>query len=373
MVVGTTGWCTGALDYSPLLPPALRLPAALLFPLATAAAFWLLRPRRLALGGFSLAAGAVIAGWLAIPASNDRSWQPEVAVAPTATVEGDRVTIHGVRNFHYRSETDFDPHWEDRSYDLRELDSLDVIASYWSGPAIAHILLSFGFGGRDYVAISIETRKERGEVYSTLGGFFKLYELVYVVADERDLIGVRTTYRQPPEDVYLYRVHVPPERIRRLFLDYLRGMNELAAHPRFYNTLTTNCTTGALFHTRVNPGHPPLSWKVLLSGHLPEYLYELGGLDRSLPFPELQRRAWVDERARAADDSPDFSRLIRAQPPAAETSGGDASSSSGTAFQLSSGSKRVMADASFAVSGPRSFWYTTPSWFTRKLITPDEP
>jgi len=315
-VFGTTAWCAGALEYSPLLPPALRSPAAVLFLVATAASFLLLPRRRRTLAGFAIVAGALIAAFLAIPASNDRDWQPEVAVAPHATVDGDRVTIHGVRNFHYRSETDFDPHWEDRSYDLRELDSLDVVASYWSGPHIAHILLSFGFGGKDYVAISIETRKERGEVYSTLGGFFKLYELVYVVADERDLIGVRTTYRQPPEDVYLYRVLVPRERIRRLFLDYLRGMNDLAEHPRFYNTLTTNCTTGALFHTRVNPGSPRLSWKVLLSGHLPEYLYELGGLDPSLPFPELQRRSWVDERARAADDAPDFSQRIRAEPPA---------------------------------------------------------
>lgn len=318
-VAGTTAWCTGALEYSTLLPSSLRSPAALLFPVATAASFLLVRRRRRALAGFAIAAGAVIAAWLAIPASNDRDWQPEVAVAPHATLDGDRVTIHGVRNFRYRSETDFDPHWEDRSYDLRELDSLDVVASYWSGPHIAHILLSFGFGGKDYVAISIETRKERGEVYSTLGGFFKLYELVYVVADERDLIGVRTTYRQPPEDVYVYRVGVPRERIRRLFLDYLRGMNDLADHPRFYNTLTTNCTTGALFHTRVNPGSPPLTWKVFLSGHVPEYLYELGGLDRSMPFPELQRRSWVDERARAAGDAPDFSRRIREAIPLAAT------------------------------------------------------
>ena len=280
-VAGTTAWCTGALEYSTLLPSSLRSPAALLFPVATAASFLLVRRRRRALAGFAIAAGAVIAAWLAIPASNDRDWQPEVAVAPHATLDGDRVTIHGVRNFRYRSETDFDPHWEDRSYDLRELDSLDVVASYWSGPHIAHILLSFGFGGKDYVAISIETRKERGEVYSTLGGFFKLYELVYVVADERDLIGVRTTYRQPPEDVYVYRVGVPRERIRRLFLDYLRGMNDLADHPRFYNTLTANCTNVlAYIVNRRAPRTLPrdLSW--YLPGYSDEYLMRQGFIAR---------------------------------------------------------------------------------------------
>ena len=132
--------------------------------------------------------------------------------------------------------------------------------------------------------MSIETRKEQGEAYSTVAGFFKQYELVYIVADERDVIGVRTTYRQPQEDVYVYRLHGPRENLRRVFLDYLRGMNELRARPQFYNSVTTNCTTGVLLHARVNPGSPPWSWKILLSGYFPEYAYELGRLDTSRPF-----------------------------------------------------------------------------------------
>jgi hypothetical protein len=161
------------------------------------------------------------------------------------------------------------------------------------------------------VAFSIETRKERGEGYSTLAGFFRQYELVYVVADERDVIGVRTTYRQPPEDVYLYRLRTPVKNIRRIFLDYLKTINELRERPRFYNTLTTNCTTNILMHSRVNPESPPLSWKVLLSGYVPDYLYELGRLDRSRPFSELQRLSLVNGRAHAADRDPAFSQLIR--------------------------------------------------------------
>lgn len=232
-------------------------------------------------------------------------------MTPYATMKGDIVTIHNVRNFNYRTETDFDPRWENRTYSLNDLDSADLIAVYWAGKAIAHIMISFGFRGKDYVAFSIETRKERGESYSTLAGFFRQYELFYVVADERDVIRVRTTYRQPQEDVYLYRLHTPLSNIRRVFLDYLKTINELSVRPRFYNTLTTNCTTNILMHSQVNPEAPPLSWKVLLSGYVPDYLYELGRLDATRPFPELERLSLVNERAHAADRDAAFSQRIR--------------------------------------------------------------
>jgi hypothetical protein len=189
------------------------------------------------------------------------------------------------------------------------------------GPAIAHVFVSFGFGD-DHVAVSVEARREEGEGYSSIQGFFKRFELIYVVGDERDLIRVRTNYRRdPPEDVYLYRVRAPVENIRRLFLEYVRAINELAERPRFYDTLTTNCTTTVALHTRVNPGHLPLSWKVLLSGHAAEYVYEEGRLDTSLPFAELQRRSRVNDAARAADQAPDFSRRIRAGLPGPRAAG----------------------------------------------------
>jgi hypothetical protein len=277
----------------------------------TVLAFLLLPRRRRTLVGFAVLFALLVVAWRQIPASNDRDWQPEVAVAPWATIDGDRVTIHGVRNFDYRTETDFVPRWEDRTYDLRTLDSVDLVAVYWGSPAIAHIMLSFGFAGRDHLAVSIETRKERGESYSTLAGFFRQYELVYIVADERDVIGVRTTYREPPEDVYVYRVRGPLANARRVFLDYVKSMNELRARPQHYNTLTTNCTTGVLLHSRVNPESPPFSWKILLSGYVPEYLYGLGRLDRSRPFPELQRISRVNDRANAAGRDPAFSQRIR--------------------------------------------------------------
>jgi hypothetical protein len=311
MVAGMTLWSAGAIYYSPLATAALRSGLAGAFVLTVALAFLLIAKRRRTLIVFLLVFALLVGLYFQIPASNNRDWQPDVAVTPHAIANGDLVTIHNIRNFEYRAETDFTPRWETRTYDLRKLDSVDLIAVYWAGKAIAHIMVSFGFEGKDYVSMSIETRKEKGESYSTLGGFFRQYELVYVVADERDLIGVRTTYRRPQEDVYIYRVNAPIENIRRVFLDYIKTMNELRERPAFYNTLTTNCTTAALLHTRMNPQSPPMSWKILLSGYVPEYLYELGRIDTTRSFAELEKLSRVNERAHAADKDATFSQRIR--------------------------------------------------------------
>ena len=273
-----TAWGALAIYYSNLPGNGLRTILAALFALfGVALLVWYLfsakrtRPCIVFLAAFLL----LVAWWSTIPPSQDRDWAPEYAKLVHATINGDLVTIHNIRNFDYRTETDFTPRYYDKTFDLRQLDSVDVIATYWMGDAIAHVFLSFGFSGKDFLAISIETRRERGESYSTIAGFFKQYELFYVVADERDLIRLRTNYRKdPPEDVYLYRSRAPADNARRLFLDYIREINALAEKPEFYNALTTNCTTSILTHTRVNQGNLPLSWKVLLSGYVPLYLYE---------------------------------------------------------------------------------------------------
>ena len=311
VVALAAGWASLAIWYSDLSPPRLRTTLAIGFVAATLLAFAVFPRRRRTLAAFVVAFLVVLGWWSRIAPSNDRDWQPDVARLASADIDGDRVVLHDIRNFAYRTETDYTPRWYDATFALADLRSADLIAVYWMGDAIAHIMVSFGFTGDRYVAVSIETRKERGESYSTLAGFFKQYELVYVVADERDVIRLRTDYRQPREQVYVYRAQVPRENVRRLFLDYLREINELRDHPAFYNTLTTNCTTAALVHTRVNPGSLPLSWKVLLSGYTPQYAYEHDRLDTSLPFEELRRRSLVNQRAVAADDAPDFSRRIR--------------------------------------------------------------
>jgi hypothetical protein len=311
IVTAISIWTVGALYYSPILGQEWRAIAAVTYAvIVITSLLFLARSRRaflLPVIGFAL----VLALFFRVPASNDRDWETEVAQLPYATINGDIITIHNIRNFEYRTESDFDPRWETRTYDLSKLDSADIIAVYWAGKAIAHVMVSFGFEGKDYLAVSIETRKEKGENYSTLAGFFRQYELYYVVADERDVVRLRTTYRQPQEDVYIYRVKGSLRNLRRVFLDYIKSLNDLHERPSYYNTLTTNCTTSILFHTRMNPESPPMSWKVLLSGYVPDYLYELGRLDTARPFAELEKFSLVNARAHAADRDPAFSQLIR--------------------------------------------------------------
>ncbi|MBW1671406.1 MAG: DUF4105 domain-containing protein [Deltaproteobacteria bacterium] len=269
---------------------------------------WRLR----ALLGAAVLFSAFLLWYQSIKPSNERDWQPDVAVLPYATIAGDQVTIHNIRNCDYRTQQDFDVAYYDKTFDLSKFQSVDLFAVYWMGPNIAHTLLSFGFDGGDYVAISIETRKEKGEAYSSIKGFFRQYELYYVVADERDVVRLRTNYRHdPPEEVHLYRLQASIDDARRVFLQYLQKINALKERPEFYNTLTTNCTTAIWMNAKVNADRVPMSWKILLSGRAPEYLYEQGRIDTSLPFPELQRLSLVNQRAQASDNAKDFSRRIR--------------------------------------------------------------
>lgn len=265
------------------------------------------RTAALALAGLAV---PVLGWWLSLSPSNDRAWQPDVARVGWAEIDGDRVTFHNFRNFHYRSATDFDARWEQRTVSLRDLEAVDLIAVHWGSDAIAHTMVSFVFAGQP-VTFSIEIRKEEGEAFSALAGFFRRYELIYVVGDERDLIHVRANVREPSEDVYLYRLRTPPENARRLFLDYVAKLNELAERPEFYNTATTNCTTNVLLHARAVNAALPTSWKVLLSGYFPEYAYERGALEDSMPFAELRELSRINERAKAAAGAPDFSQRIR--------------------------------------------------------------
>jgi len=313
--IASGAWGALALLYSSPLSETARIVLAAIFgivALVAAIALAVRRWRWRAAGAYWVAFFALLAWFFSLAPSNDRDWQADVATLPYATVAGDIVTMHNIRNFDYRSETDYTPAYYDKSFDVSNLTGVDIIAVYWMGPAVAHIFVSFEFAGSDHLAVSIETRKEKGEEYSTLKGFFRQYELYYVVADERDVIRLRTNYRKdPPEDVYVYRAQGPLENGRRLFLDYVRKINSLKEKAEFYNTLTTNCTTNIWMHTLVNVGHLPFSWKILASGYVPQYMYEASRLDNSVPFAELQKRALVNPRAHGADKAQDFSRRIR--------------------------------------------------------------
>jgi hypothetical protein len=308
---GVLGWMALAIyfDLAPGGSTWLRAGLALLIPVAAVIALLCVRRRWWVVVGIAAAFAGVLAAWLAIPPSNTRDWQPDVAMLPYAEVRGDRVTVHNVRNADYRSETDYTVRLEDRNLDLSRLRSLDVFLVYWGSPLIAHTIMSWGFEGDQYLAISIETRKEKGEQYSALRGFFRQYELFFVVADERDVVRLRTNYRG--EDVYVYRLDVPPADARLLLVKYLRAVNGLRARPQWYNALTENCTTAIRRIAGSDTRRSWWSWKLFLNGHLDELAYDIGAFDRSLPFSELKAKSRVNDRAKAADADPRFSVRIR--------------------------------------------------------------
>lgn len=302
-------WAAAALWIDGPLGPVPGSWAAGAFAATTLAAFAGLRPLRRGLAAFALLFTAVLVWWLSLSPSNERDWMPDVARLPRATFDGDLVTLHDVRDFHYRSETDFTERWEERTYDLSTIRGVDMFLSYWGSPWIAHTIASWEFEDGRHLAISIETRKERGETYSAVLGFFRQYELYYVIADERDVVGLRADHRG--EDVYLYRLTTRPETARAVLEDYLRAVNALVERPRWYNALTQNCTTNIRYHAQhVAPGNP-WDWRILVNGKLDALGYERGTVSTDLAFEELRRRSYVTPVARAADGAADFSAAIR--------------------------------------------------------------
>ena len=258
---------------------------------------------------FALAFGALLIWWQRIAPTNDRIWADDVAQMTTGTVDGNRVTLFNVRNFDWRSDTDYTQRWETRSYDLDQLSSVDMIMSYWTGPAIAHMLISFGFDDGNHVVFSVEIRREKHESFSEVGGFFKEFELSIIAADERDVIRVRTNVRG--EDDYLYRIRMPVPAMRSLFLAYVDEANGLVKAPRFYNTITVNCTTLVYHMMKRIVGRLPLDYRLLFSGYLPEYVYRVGGLDQHYSLSDLRAMGRITDRAKKADHSDSFSVDIR--------------------------------------------------------------
>ncbi len=308
LVLLVCAWTLGALWYDLPLPALPRKIAAIS---ATTLLLWLWFGRckhgRIAA---LTALAMILAWWFSLKPSNERPWIPEVAQVGWADIQGDVVTLHNVRNFEYRTATESTPRWETRTVHLSKLTGVDIALCYWGSPWMAHPLISFQFADAPPVCFSIETRKEVGESYSAIGGLYRQYELTYIVADERDVIRVRSNYRQG-EDVYLYEMTLTPVQARRRFLEYLETMNALRVRPRWYNAITTNCTT-SIRSQHDAQRRIPWDWRILLNGKGDELLYEIGALRTGgQPFAQLKAGAHINAAAREADQDPDFSQKIR--------------------------------------------------------------
>jgi hypothetical protein len=309
-------WAAGAITFSPYATQGARTTLALVFALAPLLVWLWLRRRRRPSGKLvrwmvALCSLVLLAWcWLLRP-SNERAWSTDQQRLPYAEVAGDRVIVHGVRNFVYRSTTDVDPAWEDRSYDLSRLRSVWFVEEPFSNFAgAAHTFLSFGFADGDYLAVSVEIRKEVGESFSPWKGLYRNYEIMYVFGDERDLVQLRTEQRK--DTVYLYPVKTTPPLLRAMFVDILARANALATQPEFYNSLTNTCTTNIAAHVnRIDPGLVPFSWHLLLPGYADERALQLGLLDFEGTIEAARERFRINERARGAAGSTDFSARIR--------------------------------------------------------------
>jgi len=314
-----TGWAVLMLHYSNLPWGWLRNVAAAGFVVFAAGVFVAAarmgRPRWHAALVFLVVWAGLVVWFRLIPPSQTREWQRDVARPPRAKIEGDKVTIENVRNFAYRSEKEFEERWETREYDLSKLDGHDLMFVYWGSPAIAHTMISFRFrdetkaGGFSFLPISIEVRKEQSESYSTVAGFFRQFELYYVISDERDVVGLRTNHRG--EDVYVMKTVSTGERSRKILLDYLAEANALAEEAKWYNALTDNCTNGIVYHVRGIGDRVPLTYELVFSGYSDRYVYRAGGFGHALSFEELKARARVNDAAKGRDGDEDFSSIIR--------------------------------------------------------------
>ena len=320
VVSGLALWCVVALSLD-VQVSWLRYPAAAAYAALFVAILFVVKRPWLRLARCLVCSLAVMMWWLSLKPSSKRNWQNDVSQTAWAEVHSSQVVIHNVRNCEYRAELDYTCRWETRSYDLTQLRGTDGYIVFWGSPWIAHTMVSFQFGDDDHVAFSIETRKTVGQNYSALLGFFRQYELTYIVADERDVVRLRTNYREGEhglgEDVYLYRLRWDTVRARARFLEYVDRVNELHAQPEWYNALTRNCTT-SIFEQRENsPGAAiqlsQWNWQVLANGKLDKLIYDRGAFVGDLPFEELKKRAYINPVARTVMDieDPGFSRRIR--------------------------------------------------------------
>jgi uncharacterized protein DUF4105 len=309
VIVPTTVWIALAVYYH-VRWPWLRPLVSLLLLMAVGASLRLLPLVPWALAVWFGLLIIAIAWWFSLCPKSDRDWAIGMDILPRAELNGDALLIRHFRNFSYTASGTPVPRYEERTFDLSRLASLDYFLSHWSGPVMAHTLVSFGFDDGQFLVVSVEARRQRWQSYSPLWGLFRSYELIFVLGDERDIVRLRTNIRR--ERVYLYRVRIPPQNLRRLLVDYLTRVEMLAVRPEWYNSVTSNCTTNLFHH-----GHQHLPWwmkpGIFLNGLSARTMYRRGFVGDNRPFKELQTRSAIRERALVAGEAADFSQRIRAE------------------------------------------------------------
>ena len=312
LVLGAlTFWAMAAL-YIDVRLSALRLLLTILYLLVIAAilAKYKLHARSalLCLACFCV----VLVWWLSLKPTNQGDWQANVDRPAWTEIDGDRLTIHNLRNCEYRTETDYSKCWSDRTVNLSDLRGVDLFFTTWGVRWIGHPIVSFQFGDNQHIAFSIEARYKLGQAYSAILGFFRQYELIFVVADERDVIRLRTNYRKD-EEVYLYRTRLGAAPAHAIFLTYIQYLTPLKDRPEWYNAVTRNCTTTLDKQILAEVPRPqPWSYQFLLNGKLVELLYSRGRLvTDGLVFNDLKSSAHINAIAKAADKFADFFAIIR--------------------------------------------------------------
>lgn len=310
LAAGLIAWIALAVHFQ-FSPPFAWVAQALLAAVALCL-LWLFWQRRWRGGWIAMALAFAVAAlwWGSIAPREERDWRPEVAYNVTATESGGTVTLEHVRNFDWMTETEAVERWETRTVNPDDITSVDVILSVWDSPEIAHTLVSFGFGDGQHIVFSTEIRKEKDEDFTSIGGFFKQFELVVIAADERDIVRLRTDVRG--EEVSLYPLDIRPEMRKELFLSFLALGNELSARPAWYNTITANCTTVPYHLVRRLTDRAVPDLRVLLSGRLPSYLHELGVLRPDMKLEDVIARARVGPLGPGGPDGVAFSRKLRA-------------------------------------------------------------